>query len=215
MAHPTSLWRGRRVCTHTVPKLDQWAASTGTAYTVKLIQGSYNVVNPKSGGTHDKGGAADAEGDGFSASVLNTASNKARACILLSYARLWKGNWHIHLLDPDCRDLSAQACAQFVLFGRGFDALVGNNPDPGSRVHAARIMHAYNTRFEEDMDLTPANLTAIAKAVWADPPWDGKPGVPGSTAGNNLGWQSAWGERTDKNVAAILKRLDAIESKLP
>jgi hypothetical protein len=144
--HDQVFFRGRKICKHSEPKFQKWAVVTGKAYTVRLIQGSYNKLNDKSAGTHDKGGAADAEGDGFSASVVSTASNQARSCILLAYPRLWKGNWHIHLLDPSCSDLSSAACAQFALFGKGYDALVGNNKDPGSRVYANQIMAAFNNR---------------------------------------------------------------------
>src|SRR5580765_5818664 len=141
MAHALTLWHGRKVCSHMIPKLNLWEARTGS-YPVRLIQGSYSALDA-SAGTHKRGGAADAEGDGFSAANLRTASNLGRSCILLCWPRFWSGNWHIHFLDPSCTDLSASARSQFILFGRGYDGLVGNHTDPGSRYYAKAIMAAY------------------------------------------------------------------------
>ncbi|HEY5787161.1 MAG TPA: hypothetical protein VIT65_20535 [Microlunatus sp.] len=141
MAHAKTLWHGRYICSHMVPKMNSWETKT-TGYSVRLIQGSYSSYD-LSAGTHARGGAADSEGDGRSALTLKVASNLARSCILVAWPRFWSGNWHIHLLDPSCSDLSSAARAQVLLFGRGFDGLVGNHPDPGSRYYAKAIMAAY------------------------------------------------------------------------
>lgn len=142
MAHATTLWHGRRVCSHMVPKLNLWESRTPSFY-VRNINGSYTTGVSLSANTHGRGGAMDAEGDGKTAATLRTASNLARSCILLAWPRFWAGNWHIHVLDPSCSDLSSAARTQFVLFGRGYDGLVGNHPDPGSRTYAAAIMKEY------------------------------------------------------------------------
>jgi hypothetical protein len=53
--HDQVFFRGRKICKHSEPKFQRWAVVTGKAYTVRLIQGSYNKLNDKSAGTHDKG----------------------------------------------------------------------------------------------------------------------------------------------------------------
>jgi hypothetical protein len=141
MAHAKTLWHGRYICTHMVPKMNAWENKT-PAFAVRLINGSYSSYD-KSAGTHSRGGAADAEGDGRYAATLRTASNVARSVLLVAWPRFWTGNWHVHVLDPSCSDLSSSARAQILLFGRGFDGLVGNHKDPGSRTYAAAIMKAY------------------------------------------------------------------------
>lgn len=141
MAHATTLWHGRKICTHSVPKFNLWEARTGS-YRVRLIQGSYSSYD-LSAGTHARGGAADCEADRYGAGTVRTSSNIARSCILLTWPRFWSGNWHIHVIDPSCSDLSSAARAQVLLFGRGFDGLVGNHRDPGSRTYAKAIMAAY------------------------------------------------------------------------
>lgn len=142
MAHATTLWHGRRVCSHMVPKLNKWESITPSFY-VRNINGSYTTGVSLSANTHGRGGALDAEADGKSSAVVRTASNLARSCILLAWPRFWSGNWHIHVLDPSCGDLSSAARSQFILFGKGYDGLVGNKPDPGSRTYAAAIMREY------------------------------------------------------------------------
>jgi hypothetical protein len=149
MAHAKVLWRGRYICAHSLPKFKLWDARTPT-YNITLIQGSYSSYD-LSAGTHARGGAADAEGDNRGgAAAVRTASNMARSALLVAWPRFWNrsgkpgtGNWHIHLLDPSCSDLSSAARAQVLLFGRGYDGLVGNHVDPGSRTYAAKIMAAY------------------------------------------------------------------------
>lgn len=148
MAHTKVLWRGRYICAHSLPKFKLWDTRTPTFY-IKLIQGSYSSYD-LSAGTHARGGAADAEGDGRSAASIRTASNVARSALLVAWPRFWgrnsrsgTGNWHIHLLDPSCTDLSSAARSQVILFGRGYDGLVGNHLDTGSRTYAKAIMAAY------------------------------------------------------------------------
>lgn len=221
MAHEQVLWRGRKICKHSVPKFEQFAVKTGAPYTVKLINGSYSTLEA-SAGTHSGGGAADSEGDGYSSSVVNTASNVARSCILLSYPRLWKGNWHIHILDPNCAELSSQACAQFALFGKGYDGLVGNNPDPGSRKYADQIMAQFYDRKKPPVATPPASAPRqpdikdpTAAQIWN---WDGIPAHDAASstqtnkfwsAASHLTWIMRKVVKIESDVAAIKKKLGA------
>lgn len=64
------------------------------------------------------------------------------------------------------------------------------------------------TQENEDMAVTEDDLKKIANAVWGRAPWGTTTvagGVPGSSAANNLGWQSAWAYQT----LEIVKKLAA------
>jgi hypothetical protein len=71
---------------------------------------------------------------------------------------------------------------------------------------------------KDEFDMTPAERAALIKdisnAVWGRAPWGGKPGIPGSSAANNLGWVSTFGEQNVNMLKDILPRLSAIEEAL-
>lgn len=150
-----SLWRGKPCCAGSVKPYDGVAATTGQAVYVKPINGSWSSLSA-SGNTHAGGGANDFEGDGYTASEVYMMARKARDQGLLAYPRLWKGNWHVHTEDPRCHTLSAAAQAQFALFARGLDALVGNGPDPLGGYKRDEIMALFNARNQTSAPSAPA-----------------------------------------------------------
>ena len=141
----TVLWRGRRVCKHSVPKLNAWAALTGLVY-LKPIQGCYSGSVDASKGTHDGGGVYDIEMDGVGRADRNMSVNKGRTVYLATFGRWWSGNFHIHLIDPECPDLAPEAEAQMEQFRRGETGLVGVDRDPWDRSTAEEMLRRYDAR---------------------------------------------------------------------
>ena len=137
------LRNGVYVCLHSKPKYDKVIASTGSAFYVKPINGVLSKLDA-SAGTHSRYGACDFEADGYTKDVVNTAAKRFRDAGLLAWPRFWDGNWHIHVADPSCPHMSATLAAQFVLFGKGYDGLIGNHPDPLGKYKQAEIMSAFN-----------------------------------------------------------------------
>ena len=134
-----------RGCLHSKPKFDRLIAATGSAFFVKPVNGVLSKLEA-SGGTHQRYGAVDLEGDGYSRLVLYTVAHQARDQLFLAYPRLWTGNWHIHMADAECPNMSPALAAQFELFAKGYNALVGNGPDPLGRYKQAEIIAAYRRR---------------------------------------------------------------------
>jgi hypothetical protein len=140
---PTTTWRGRTVCAHSVPKYDAWAKAVGQPVRLAAINGSYSNL-AASAGTHSGGGALDIEMDGYSSALQKMTEAKGREVGLLVWLRPWPGNHHCHALDPDCPDLAKEARDQFESFRKGRDGLAAQGPDTGPRTHAAAILRAYD-----------------------------------------------------------------------
>lgn len=141
----TVLWRGRRVCKHSVPKLNAWAALTGLVF-LKPIQGCYSSSVGASKGTHDRGGVYDIEADGLSLTEYRMVVNAGRKVGLVTFGRWWEGNHHVHLIDPACPDLADEAEDQMEQFRHGETGLVGYDPDPWLRSTATAILREYDGR---------------------------------------------------------------------
>jgi hypothetical protein len=141
----TVLWRGRRVCKHSVPKLNAWAALTGAIY-LRPIQGCYSTSVGASAGTHDRGGVYDIEADGLSLADYRMVVNAGRKAFLVTFGRWWSGNHHVHLIDPECPDLAPEAEAQMEQFRRRETGLVGLDLDPWDRSTADAMLRAYDGR---------------------------------------------------------------------
>lgn len=133
-----------RGCLHSKPKYDRIIQSTGS-YFFKPINGVLSSL-ADSANTHARYGAIDTEGDGYSKDALYAAARHIRDELILAYPRLWTGNWHIHMADAACPNMSPALAAQFELFGKGYNALVGNGPDPLGGYKRAEIMAAYRFR---------------------------------------------------------------------
>lgn len=159
-----STFRGKPCCSGSIPKYNALAKAVGMAIYLKLINGAWSSLSA-SGNTHAGGGAGDFEGDGYTAEQVNFIARCAREVGLIAYPRLWKGNWHIHVLDPDCQTLSAAAKAQIVLFNRGLNALVDNGPDPLGGYKKAELMARYNSRMTI-LTLPPAPAPALSGGVY-------------------------------------------------
>jgi hypothetical protein len=87
-------------------------------------------------------------------------------------------------------------------------------PDPGlldMDDHRTEIRQALQ---EDDMPLTDADVKRIAEAVWAKPPWPGKPGLQGSSAGNNLGHASLDAETVRQIVTSMQATLTDLSARL-
>lgn len=140
-----SSFRGTPCCAGSVKPYQETAVAVGQAILLDPINGSWSNLSA-SGNTHAGGGACDFEGDGYTASEVYDIARRARDKGLLAYPRLWRGNWHVHTEDPRCHTLSAAAQAQFALFARGLDALVGNGPDPLKGYKRDEIMALFNAR---------------------------------------------------------------------
>lgn len=159
VACKTEYWRGKRFCSHSIPKLERLAAAVGQGVLLTPIQGSFSF-DPRSANTHGGGGAGDFECDGLTWEQGRMMETKSRQnADGLGYLRWWVGNKHLHWLDPDCPNLSQAAAAQFLLFKQGYDALVGNNRDTGDRTWSDEIIRRFSTRMVSDA------ITAIVNAT--------------------------------------------------
>jgi LysM repeat protein len=152
-------WRGSNpnapevtVCEHMVPKLQVMARNTGANILVRSLNsdtGSFQTKTEASAKTHAGGGALDVDMRGLSQSQARFYETVGRKAGLLFYWRpAIQGLWtdHGHVLDPACGTMSVQAAAQFPLFEKGFNALVGNNADTGDRSQVAAIMREFDNR---------------------------------------------------------------------
>ena len=145
-------WRGVTVCLHMVYKLNLWAAGVGNAIRLTPLAGcgSYQTDTEASANTHAGGGAIDIDTNGYTMAQRDLMERVGRLVGLqIAWERdrvsgLW--TWHIHALDPQCPNLSDEARAQCVEFGKGGDGLVGTKPDPGTRSNADRLMRIFNYR---------------------------------------------------------------------
>lgn len=170
-------------CLHSKPKYDRLIQVTGNAFFVKPINGVRSGL-AASANTHARYGAVDLEADGYTKTVVYTAARQARDCGFWAVPRLWKNkdgssNWHIHMADPDCPNMHPSLAAQFVLFGKGYDALVGNGPDPLGRYKQSEIMAAYYRKpvsTAPKPPTKPAPAPAPAKKVNYGYPYTYKPG---------------------------------------
>lgn len=169
-------YRGVTICKHSLPKYQKLAAVIGSGIYLRPIQGSYSTSVNASAGTHAGGGAMDIELDGHTFTTARMVETKARdECDLLMWVRWWSGNHHGHILDPQCPNLSSTAAAQFVLFGKGYDGLIGNTADTGSRLNANRLMILFNARFIGTAT-NPAPVTVTPKPVNYNYPYTYKAG---------------------------------------
>ena len=139
-----------RACLHSKPKYDWLITNSGQSFFFKPINGVLSTLDT-SAGTHSRYGAVDVEGDGYSKDELYRVARLVRDRNILAFPRLWKNtdgssNWHIHMADADCPHMAVTLAAQFKLFGQGYDALVGNHPDPLGGYRKAEIMAAFNAR---------------------------------------------------------------------
>jgi hypothetical protein len=184
-ACPTyELRNGVRVCLHSKPKYDRVIAATGSAFYAKPINGVLSHLST-SADTHSRYGACDFEGDGYTKDVLYTAARHFRDELFLAYPRLWTGNWHIHVADAACPNMAAALAAQFELFGHGYNALVGNGPDPLGRYKQAEIMAAYRFRPAPPKPATPVVTSVKVKSYnfpyTYRPAWYPYPGAQGKS----------------------------------
>jgi peptidoglycan hydrolase-like protein with peptidoglycan-binding domain len=154
----TTSWRGSsasapavKVCAHSVPRLNNLAKAVGNDILVKALPGcgSYQTTTAASAGTHAGGGAIDLNLNGLTYAQRRLVEAKGRQHYGLFFYR-WAitGLWtnHGHGLDSTCPNLSKTAVAQFPLFFKGYDALVGNNPDTGDRTYVSQIKADFNQR---------------------------------------------------------------------
>lgn len=143
----TTTFRGFIICKHSEHKHVKLASLVGDDMYFKLVQGSYNTSIKESANTHSLGGATDQELDGYTFAKGRFCETIARnQCDLLYYLRWWAGNHHGHIADPECPNMANELAAQFVLFGRGTDALIGGNDDTGDRSNVNRLMNLFSTR---------------------------------------------------------------------
>lgn len=138
---------GKVSCWHSKDDYDWWIVASGSGFRVTTIQGSYTTANADSANTHAKGGAKDIELDGTAYARCLEECRRARDRGLLAWPRFWKDNWHAHVVDPMCPNMAPELAAQVVLFGRGYDGLVGNNPDPLGGYKQDLIMSLYAKRY--------------------------------------------------------------------
>ncbi len=152
-------WRGSNlkspqvaVCEHMLPKLQVLSRNTGANILVRSLNantGSFQTKTEASANTHAGGGALDVDMRGLTRSQARFYETVGRKAGLLFYWRpAVKGLWtdHGHILDPGCGTMSVQAAAQFPLFERGFNALIGNHADTGDRSQVAAIMREFDSR---------------------------------------------------------------------
>ncbi|WP_156022959.1 LysM domain-containing protein [Terracoccus sp. 273MFTsu3.1] len=158
----TVIWRGIRVCKHSVPKLVAWAKRTGRVY-LKGIQGCYSTAIVASGNTHAGGGVYDVEMDGYSRSEAIMSTNEGRQEFLITEDRPWgsadKPNHHIHLIDPECPNLSDAAMKQVEEYRRGETGLVGYDPDTYYRGNKVEMLRRYDNRLDVKAPSTGAHRT--------------------------------------------------------
>lgn len=173
------LWRGAFICKHSVYKHEAVAKNTGASFYYKLIQGSYSTLIKQSVGTHALGGVTDHELDGTSWVTAVMTDRVIRATMLLDWIRWWTGNHHGHVLDPECPNLSPEAIAQFIEFGKGGDGLVGDAKDPGDRTNAAKIVALFNQRRSN-----PARVRLIQRGL-------------------GLTVDGVWGTQTDAAISKV------------
>ena len=146
------LWRGVVVCSHTVPKLNAWAASVGAGILLKPLPGcgSYQTSTAASAGTHAGGGAIDIDLRAVASDQRKWVADKGRTSGLqVAWHRnaitgVW--TWHCHALDPDCPQLAKVAAAQCVEMFNGGDGLVGTRPDGNTRTNVAQLKGIFNLR---------------------------------------------------------------------
>jgi LysM repeat protein len=156
------------VCKHSVPKYDAWAVKTGQPVKLVAIRGSYSHF-ASSAGVDTGGGHLDVEMDGYDANLQRQTETDGRDVDLAACLRLWAGNNHVHTLDPECPDLSPQACAQFEDFRKGLDGLVDNAPLGGDLTHMAHILYLYDHRHDAKPAPTPTPVTTTPRPL----PWKG------------------------------------------
>lgn len=161
-------WRGQSVCAHSVPKYDAWAEAVGQPVKIVAIHGNGHLA--ASAGT-DLAGHLDVEMDGYSPQLQRMTETEGRAVMLMAELRLWSGNNHVHTEDPECPNLSPQACAQFEDFRKGLDGLVDNAKDTGDRTHVAAIMALYDHRL--DVKPAPAPTPVPPQPQPRPLPWKG------------------------------------------
>lgn len=154
----TTSWQGSnknspavKVCSHSVPRLNAWAAAIGNDVLLKPLAGcgSYQTSTAASAGTHAGGGAIDMDLNNLTYEQKRRVETKGRQYYGMAYYR-WAitGLWtnHCHAIDPTCPNISKAGAAQFPLFKQGYDALVGNHPDTGDRTFVSQIMAAFAAR---------------------------------------------------------------------
>lgn len=161
-----------------------WAA-TGLPDRPLIAQGSWHQ-GALSGSTHNGGGAADVR-------IVNIPVAKREALVvhlrernccawLRDVAHGWTTGDHIHMIVRDEPDLSSGAKSQVVDYDHGLNGLSNKGPD----YHPRPAQHPIEWFDQMEDIVTPAEIQAVADAVWAKVltrPWDGK----NDSAGNILG----------------------------
>jgi hypothetical protein len=171
---------GVRGCLHSKPKIDRLIKRTPILFTpINGVRSSLDA----SADTHARYGAVDYEGDGHTKAELYTTARMVRDELILAYPRLWDGNWHLHTADAACPNMSPALAAQFELFGRGFNALVGNGPDPLGKYKQAQIMAAYRARPSIPTPVVPGRIPIRDTSLpWTyTPGWFPYPGKQGAS----------------------------------
>lgn len=166
---------GKVTCWHSKDDYDWWIKASGQNFRLTCIQGSWSTSTAASEGTHAGGGVTDEEGDGYTQTEIIRQCKLARDRGLLAWPRFWvtstgKRNWHMHVIDPMCPNMSAEAQAQVVEFGKGGDGLVGTNPDPLGGYGKTLIMALWGKRFSTVLSPPPTVVaTTTTVSIWPNP----------------------------------------------
>lgn len=116
--------------------LQEVSDTLGLDLTQRIIQGSYHPGVGQSGGTHDRGGAADIHIADLSDSQIWRVLTALR-----KYCAAWhrtpdQGAWneHVHSIDVGAFDLAPAAQSQVTMYYQGYNGLTGSDPDDGPKV---------------------------------------------------------------------------------
>jgi len=108
---------------------------------LSIMQGSYSGRVGASAGTHDGGGAFDADDTGMGKADRDRFIIAARK---VGFAAWWRptiaGKWgsHFHGISIGCADLAPSAARQVTEYYNGGDGLTGSNPDPHRALNAPK-----------------------------------------------------------------------------
>ncbi|SCL71258.1 hypothetical protein GA0070606_5665 [Micromonospora citrea] len=128
-------FRGVQVNTRTRAMLLEAERLLGGQLTI--TQGSYNVSNPASAGTHDGGGALDLSVSGMSTTYRTTVVRQLRRVGFAAWLRTpAQGNWpyHIHAIALADTDQAANAQHQAGDYYLGLNGLANRGADDGPAV---------------------------------------------------------------------------------
>lgn len=165
------LLRGIVVCSHSVPKLKAWFASTGDDVLIWPLAGcgAFQTSTKASAGTHAGGGAGDYNANPHTPAERVMVMRKAREVGLhVGWCRKYiAGLWtnHYHILDPDCPELASVAAAQCVECFAGGDGLIGSRPDDGWRGNIPQLKTIFNNRLYLAVSDIGTGIEEIGKEV--------------------------------------------------